>query len=269
MVRRNHPLSFLLSVLVLFCASSCVESEMTSVFNLSHKQASSEQVESTSRKGEATPVPARESEQSPDLSASSEAWHKNITATYFDIAEYPTPQTAWNDSDALDENPYYLALPFNDRVPGFNGYGPCKNRWVEVVVVSTGKRAFGQWEDVGPWFVNDVDYVFDPTGKTRPFAELHEGEYWNIYRSDQGSGVRKPHRILNNAGIDLSPALADEVGLGGRNQVNWRFVDASEVADGPWKDKISESKPHYRQTFYFLFGTSYRDWELTTTRFLK
>ncbi len=270
MIRRHSLNSLVFAAIVLFLGS-CVETQKSSVYETDRTSTATETKKTTSQTALDIPAPTS-SKASLAASESSEpvgVWHKDITGTYFDIAEYPTPQTAWNDMDALDENPFYLALPFNDRVPGFREYGSCKNRWVEVVVVSTGQRGFGQWEDVGPWFVNDVNYVFDSTGKTRPFSELHEGEYWNIYCGDQGSGVRKPRRILNSAGIDLSPALANAIGLGGKNQVNWRFVDASQVADGPWKDKISESKPHYRQRFYFLFGLSYRSWELTTTRYLR
>jgi hypothetical protein len=197
-------------------------------------------------------------------------WHQNIRATYFDIALYPTQQTAWNDIDPVgEENPYYLALPLNDYVPGYKRYGPCKNRWVEIVNASSGERAFGQWEDVGPWFVNDVDYVFDHTGTVRPFAETHKGQNLNIYRESNGKGARRPREILNSAGIDLSPILLEALGIRGRGFVHWRLVDADRVADGPWKRKISTLPPHYRQKFYFFFGEIYRPWELTTTRYLR
>lgn len=194
------------------------------------------------------------------------SWHRNITATYFDIATYKRPQTAWNDMDALDENPYYLALPFNNHVPGLSGYGTCKNRWIEIVNVQTGQKAYGQWEDVGPWFVNDAAYVFDETGSIRPFAELHEGEEWSIYREQAGNGARKPRPVLNRAGIDLSPPLLAAAGISGKGLVDWRFIESDRVPDGPWKVKVSTSPPHYRQKFYSFHGIRFNPWELTTTR---
>ena len=145
--------------------------------------------------------------------AENAAWHRNITTTYFDITQYARPQTAWNDVDPLTENPYYLALPLNNRIPGFGHHGQCKNRWVEIVNADSGKRAYGQWEDVGPWFVNDAAYVFGQSRATRPFAEQHVGESWSIYRETSGSGVRRPRRVRNRAGIDLSPRLANAVGI--------------------------------------------------------
>lgn len=195
-------------------------------------------------------------------------WHKNITATYFDISNYRPPKTAWNDEDPLTENPYYLALPCNDRVPGLEDYGPCKNRWLEIICVKTNKRAYGQWEDVGPWFVNDTDYVFDPYGTTRPFAERQQGQMWNIYRQKKGSGTRAPRKILNDAGIDLSPKLAGYLGLGGKGKVHWRFVTRENVPQGPWTARISTSKPHYKQKMYQFSTYRYQPWEHTTTLLL-
>jgi hypothetical protein len=209
------------------------------------------------------PFPSRPHPTDPGLTAP--GWHRNITATYFDIAQYNPPQTAWNDMDPLQENPYYLALPMNNRVPGMSGYGECKNRWVEIVSAATGKKAFGQWEDVGPWVVNDAAYVFDDTGQTRPFAEIYQGQYWNIYCEQSGTGARKPRKILNDAGIDLSPLLAQALEIRGKGKVHWRFVDAAQVTPGPWTQRISTTPPHYRKKSFTLFNIEYKHWERTTT----
>lgn len=201
----------------------------------------------------------------------SPGWRKNIIATYFDISQYPVQQTAWNDVDPVgEENPYYLALPANDQIPGYWLYGPCKNRWLELVNAATGKRAFGQWEDVGPWFINDFDYVFDSNGTKRPYAELHYGKKLNIYRESHGSkGARRPRVILNQAGIDLSPQLLAALDIQGKGTVHWRFVELKDVEEGPWKEKISTTPPHYRLRFYILFGERFYPWEFTTTRFMR
>jgi hypothetical protein len=132
------------------------------------------------------------------------------------------------------ENPFYFALPFNDiqengrpkgnsvlsRITWYAGQPKpgttlIKNRWVEVTNEVTGKTVYLQWEDVGPFGEDDVNYVF---GTSRP-AE-------------------------RRAGIDLSPAGATYLGFGGsdgRGQVSWHFVDESQVPAGPWKEVITTS----------------------------
>ncbi|MFH1739768.1 MAG: hypothetical protein ABIH23_12220 [bacterium] len=173
------------------------------------------------------------------------AWHRDIIATCFDLSSHRRPRTAWNEHNPLTENRYYLALPFNDQLPGNEGYGPCENRWLEIVNVTSGVRAYGQWKDVGPWFANDADYVFDETGTVRPFAEVHKGQRFNVYReSRQRPRGRRPRKILNAAGIDISPELADTLDIVGKGRVHWRFVDEQYVPDGPWKHEVlTQSRP--------------------------
>jgi len=167
------------------------------------------------------------------------AWHVDIQATCFDLSDSRRPRTAWNSIDPLKENPFHIALPFNDHVPGCEEYGPCKNRWVEVLNVDTGQRAFAQWEDVGPWFANDAEYVFDETGTVRPHAEVHEGKRLNIFRSTKGTHQRPIRRIKNSAGIDLSPDLCEILNINGQGLVDWRFVEEDYVPEGPWKLRVS------------------------------
>ena len=130
------------------------------------------------------------------------------------------------------ENPFYFALPYNDyaadgdlkpnselkRIPWFSGPAPAgmsllKNRWIAVTL--NGKTAYAQWEDVGPMHEDDVDYVF---GDAKP-----------KYR----------------AGLDLSPAMDNYLGLGGEANVSWKFVEASDVPDGPWKALVTTSGLDY------------------------
>lgn len=129
------------------------------------------------------------------------------------------------------ENPFYFALPFSDTteagprsaatlaaIPwydeskgGADG-SLLKNRWIEIT--RDGKKAYAQWEDVGPFESDDVGYVF---GTNRPKEK--------------------------RAGLDVSPAVSDYLGIGGRATVDWRFIDESQVPDGPWRDVITRSLP--------------------------
>ncbi len=123
-------------------------------------------------------------------------------------------------------NPFYIALPYNDVegygrhkaeasrvIPWFNRLRPaagqtvCKGRWLQIY---NGKRVcFAQWEDCGPWNTDDWEFVF---------------------------GNKPPKTTQNGgAGIDLSPAIRDYLGLTSGQKVHWRFVEASAVPPGPWK----------------------------------
>jgi hypothetical protein len=116
-------------------------------------------------------------------------------------------------------NPFYVALPFNDVahpelarkwIPWWQeGLGrwvsQCKGRWVEIRN-QKGESCFAQWEDVGPFVTDDAEYVF---GTARPKAK-------------------------NGAGLDVSPAVRDYLGLTGRDLTDWRFVEPHEVPPGPW-----------------------------------
>jgi hypothetical protein len=123
-------------------------------------------------------------------------------------------------------NPFYIALPYNDVVnhrshkpeasrviPWFSRMRPepgktvCKGRWIQIF--QGGRSCYGQWEDCGPWHTDDWEYVFG----------------------------NKPPKTKQNgsAGIDLSPAIRDYLGLKSGDKVHWRFVEAGQVPYGPWK----------------------------------
>jgi hypothetical protein len=122
------------------------------------------------------------------------------------------------------QNPFYCALPYNDKartghrpeaprvVPWFkDAYrGPavstCKDRWVAI---RKGNRVvYAQWEDAGPFQTDHWQYVF---GDERPKPSLNGG-----------------------AGLDVSPAVRDYLGLKQTDVTDWRFVEFSEVPRGPW-----------------------------------
>jgi hypothetical protein len=122
------------------------------------------------------------------------------------------------------QNPFYFALPYNDVerghtkreasrvIPWFNhafvrsGETVLKDRWIAV---QHGNRVcYAQWEDCGPFRTDDWRYVF---GDERPRPNLNQG-----------------------AGLDVSPAVRDYLGLGVKDACDWKFVEFREVPRGPW-----------------------------------
>jgi hypothetical protein len=77
--------------------------------------------------------------------------------------------------------------------------------------------AVGVVADKGPWVVNDDDYVH---GSARPVAETCHDENAPL---PAGSGPNAGKVPANRAGIDLSPALADMIGVEGKDYVDWSF----------------------------------------------
>lgn len=139
---------------------------------------------------------------------------------------------------APKENPFYLALPASEvddngpikgareaspwaseakNLPDDDSQSLFKGRWVEVSSVNGGRKVYGQWLDTGPGdnpeAVRDYNYVF-------------------------GDGSQQPKNQYGlKAGIDLSPAMAFQLGFGikeGSAEVVWRFVDQTDVPDGLW-----------------------------------
>jgi len=122
------------------------------------------------------------------------------------------------------QNPFYCALPYNDKtanghrpeasrvVPWFReayqgpGISTCKDRW--VAIRKGDRTVYAQWEDAGPFRTDHWQYVF---GNERPKPNLNRG-----------------------AGLDVSPAVRDYLGLQDTDVTDWKFVDFSEVPRGPW-----------------------------------
>jgi hypothetical protein len=156
----------------------------------------------------------------------SSSWDKNWTRSYggFDNPDRAHRAGYIPANFTPRQNPFYCALPYNDKrsnghrpeapqvIPWFkNVYqGPavstCKDRWVAI---RKGNRvAYAQWEDAGPFRTDHWQYVF---GNERPKPNLNKG-----------------------AGLDVSPAVRDFLGLGDTDVTDWRFVDFEEVPHGPW-----------------------------------
>lgn len=181
-------------------------------------------------------------------------WRKNITATIFWVGEDAcSANPVHNHASSWDVNwvksyggvdcpvqrlglrpkrfspkmnPFYIALPYNDI--SSKGYthkkeaskviswyneeykskfdSVCKGKW--IAVKHGDKICYAQWEDCGPYYTNDYEYVF--------------------------LGKQPKKNRNNNAGIDLSPAVRDYLGIRSGEKVSWKFVDDLDVASGPW-----------------------------------
>ena len=118
-------------------------------------------------------------------------------------------------------NPFYVALPFKDiafpkksraNVPWWSEAdyrkdrleSQCKGRW--IMIKFQNKVCFAQWEDVGPLRYDHAEYVF---------------------------GDERPTRH-SRAGLDVSPAVRDYLGLSGLDKTDWKFVEDDQVPYGPW-----------------------------------
>ena len=182
-------------------------------------------------------------------------WKTNIITTVFWIGEQPTqnnpvPNTKsswdanWRENyggyDNPDpstrknyipvsfvprQNPFYVALPYNDVtrgrfkpearlvIPWFKqsfreeGQSVCRGRW--LAIRKGNKTAYAQWEDCGPFRTDHFQYVFQ---NERPKMNLNRG-----------------------AGLDVSPAVRDYLGLQSTDVTDWQFVEVRDVPPGPWR----------------------------------
>ena len=156
----------------------------------------------------------------------SSSWDKNWTKSYggFDDPN-PTRRSEYVPVKFTPhQNPFYCALPYNDKastghrpeapqvVPWFKEayQGPavsvCKGRW--LAIRKGNKVVYAQWEDAGPFRTDHWQYVF---GNERPKPNLNKG-----------------------AGLDVSPAVRDYLGLQSTDVTDWKFVDFKDVPPGPW-----------------------------------
>jgi hypothetical protein len=128
------------------------------------------------------------------------------------------------------ENPFYVALPFGEfgsetsnelrpdarAIPWYRaGLSPLlKNHWVEV---NRGDRTcYAQWEDVGPLEVDDFAFVF-------------------------GTAKLPRNTFDAKAGLDVSPAVWQYLGMDNNAETAWRFVQAEDVPRGPWTEIVTKS----------------------------
>ena len=182
-------------------------------------------------------------------------WKQNIVTTVFWVGEpagpnnpVPNDKSSWNlnwtvsyggfDPPATSnrrnyipvafiprQNPFYVALPYNDVtngqfkpeapliIPWFKqaysspGQSVCKDHWIAI---RKGNRiCYAQWEDCGPFRTDHFQYVF---GNEQPKPNANDG-----------------------AGLDVSPAVRDYLGLQPKDVTDWQFVGVRDVPQGPWR----------------------------------
>ncbi len=163
------------------------------------------------------------------ISNSASAWNENWIGDFGGI-DNPENRNGYIPANFVpNENSFYFALPYNDldnngerkenarKVYWFDerdwteGESMLKNKWIRII--KDGREAYAQWEDVGPFGEDDVNYVF---------------------------GDKSPKNLINeNVGIDVSPAVRDYLNLDGIDKVDWQFVDFEDVPEGPWKERIT------------------------------
>jgi hypothetical protein len=123
------------------------------------------------------------------------------------------------------QNPFYCALPYNDVthgqfkpeaplvIPWFKhdyrgpGQSVCRDRW--IAIRKGNRTCYAQWEDCGPFRTDHFQYVF---GNERPKPNLNHG-----------------------AGLDVSPAVRDYLGLAPTDVTDWQFIEVRDVPPGPWR----------------------------------
>jgi hypothetical protein len=142
--------------------------------------------------------------QVPPVVTEPSGWIHNITATWFG-GSGETEMSAYPPYDRISATEISVALPYR-----FTGTLPT----VEVMN-EDGDMMPAKIRDVGPWMIDDNYW----DNGTRPVAEKCYAS-----KTPLPSGPQKGRVPSNPAGIDLSKALADDLGIGGMGKVSWRLV---------------------------------------------
>lgn len=154
-------------------------------------------------------------------------WDANWEGNYggFDTPETGSRRNYIPVSFVPRQNPFYFALPYNDVthgqfkpeaplvIPWFKqfytepGKSVCQHRW--LAIRKGNRTCYAQWEDCGPFRTDHYQYVFQ---NEKPKPNLNHG-----------------------AGLDVSPAVRDYLGLQPTDVTDWQFVEVREVPPGPWR----------------------------------
>jgi hypothetical protein len=155
------------------------------------------------------------------------SWDANWTGSYggFDNPDSSSRRNYIPVSFIPHQNPFYCALPYNDVthgqfkpeaplvIPWFKqaytgpGQSVSKDRW--IAIRKGNRTCYAQWEDCGPFRTDHFQYVFQ---NERPKPNLNHG-----------------------AGLDVSPAVRDYLGLAPTDVTDWQFVEVRDVPSGPWR----------------------------------
>jgi hypothetical protein len=155
------------------------------------------------------------------------SWDANWTGSYggFDNPDSSSRRNYIPVTFIPHQNPFYCALPYNDVthgqfkpeaplvIPWFKqtytgpGQSVCKDRW--IAIRKANRTCYAQWEDCGPFRTDHFQYVFQ---NERPKPNLNRG-----------------------AGLDVSPAVRDYLGLAPTDVTDWQFVEVRDVPPGPWR----------------------------------
>jgi hypothetical protein len=155
------------------------------------------------------------------------SWDANWTSNYGGF-DNPDPGSRRNYIPVAfvpRQNPFYFALPYNDVthgqfkpeaplvIPWFKqaytepGHSVCQHRW--IAVRKGNRTCYAQWEDCGPFRTDHYQYVFQ--------------------------GERPKPNLNHGAGLDVSPAVRDYLGLQPTDVTDWQFVEIRDVPAGPWR----------------------------------
>ena len=155
------------------------------------------------------------------------SWDANWQGSYggFDTPESSSRRNYIPVAFTPRQNPFYCALPYNDVthgqtkpeaplvIPWFKqsytepGRSVCQHRW--IAIRKGNRTAYAQWEDCGPFRTDHFQYVFQ--------------------------GERPKPNLNHGAGLDVSPAVRDYLGLQPTDVTDWQFVEVRDVPPGPWR----------------------------------
>ena len=155
------------------------------------------------------------------------SWDANWTTNYggFDNPEPSSRRNYIPVSFVPKQNPFYCALPYNDVthgqfkpeaplvIPWFKqaytepGRSVCQHRW--IAIRKGNRTCYAQWEDCGPFRTDHFQYVFQ--------------------------GERPKPNLNHGAGLDVSPAVRDYLGLQPTDVTDWQFIEVRDVPPGPWR----------------------------------
>ena len=104
-----------------------------------------------------------------------------------------------------------MVVPWFREVFEQEGKSVLRDRWIAIrknMPNGTSRVAYAQWSDCGPFRTDHYQYVFG-----------NELPRWNLNKG---------------AGLDVSPAVRDYLGMRPTDVTDWKFVEYRDVPIGPW-----------------------------------